>query len=51
MQTHKRRALKNEPAALAVFDEWTRRFAQHVESKGTVKDADDAARRAKSTTQ
>jgi hypothetical protein len=29
-------SLENEPAALAAFDEWTRRFAQHVESKGTV---------------
>ena len=44
-------SLENEPAALAAFDEWTRRFAQHVESKGTVEGADDAARNAKSTTQ
>ena len=44
-------SLENEPAALAAFDEWTRRFAQHVESKRTVEDADDAARNAKSTTQ
>ena len=44
-------SLENEPAALAAFDEWTRRFAQHVESKGTVEGADDAARSAKSTTQ
>jgi hypothetical protein len=34
-------SLENEPAALAAFDEWTRRFAQHVESKGTVEGADD----------
>ena len=38
-------------AALAAFDEWRRRFAQHVESKGTVDGADDVARSAKSTTQ
>jgi hypothetical protein len=43
--------LENEPAALAAFDEWTRRFAQHVESKGVVQGADEAARSAKSTTQ
>jgi hypothetical protein len=24
-------SLESEPEALAVFDEWTRRFAQHVE--------------------
>jgi hypothetical protein len=44
-------SLENEPAALAAFDEWTRRFTQHVESKGIVERADDAARGAKSTTQ
>ena len=44
-------SLENEPAALAAFDEWTRRFSQHVESKGVVRDADEAARGAKSTTQ
>jgi hypothetical protein len=44
-------ALESEPAALAAFDEWTRRFAQHVESKGIVEGADDAARSGKSTTQ
>jgi hypothetical protein len=43
--------LESEPAALAAFDAWTRRFEQHVESKGVVEDADDAARSAKSTTQ
>jgi hypothetical protein len=44
-------SLENEPAALAGFDEWTRRFTQHVERKGVVQGADDAARSAKSTTQ
>jgi uncharacterized protein len=44
-------SLENEPTALAAFDEWTRRSAQHVESKGTVEGADDVARSAKSTTQ
>jgi hypothetical protein len=44
-------SLENEPAALAAFDEWTRHFARHVESKGMVEGADDAARGAKSTTQ
>lgn len=44
-------SLENEPAALAKFDEWTRRFAQHVGRKGVVRGADDAARSAKSTTQ
>jgi hypothetical protein len=29
-------SLENEPAALAAFDEWTRHFVQHVESKGMV---------------
>ena len=44
-------SLENKSAALAAFDEWTRRFAQHVESKGVVQGADDAVRSAKSTTQ
>jgi hypothetical protein len=44
-------SLENEPAALAKFHEWTRRFAQHVGRKGVVRGVDDAARSAKSTTQ
>jgi hypothetical protein len=44
-------SLESEPVALAAFGEWTRRLTQHVESKGTVEGADDAARSAKSTTQ
>jgi hypothetical protein len=43
-------SLESEPAALAAFDEWTRRFAQHVQGKGIVEGADDAVRSAKSTT-
>jgi hypothetical protein len=43
--------LENELAALAAFDQWTRRFAEHVQSKGVVQGADEAARSAKSTTQ
>jgi hypothetical protein len=35
-------SLENEPAALAAFDEWTRHFARHVESKGMVEGADEA---------
>jgi hypothetical protein len=44
-------SLESEASALATFDEWTHRFAQHVEGKGTVEGADNAARSAKSTTQ
>jgi hypothetical protein len=44
-------ALESEAAALAAFDAWTRRFAQHVESQGIVEGADEAASGAKSTTQ
>jgi hypothetical protein len=44
-------SLENEPAALAKFREWTRRFAQHVGRKGVVRGVDDAARSAKFTTQ
>ena len=44
-------SLEDEQSALAAFDEWTHRFARHVESKGIVQGADDAARAAKSTTQ
>ena len=44
-------SLESEPAALAAFDEWTRRFAQHAQGKGIVEGADDAVRSAKSTTQ
>jgi hypothetical protein len=38
-------------ATLAAFGEWTRRFAQHVDSKGTVGGADDAASGGESATQ
>ncbi len=36
---------------MAAFDDWMRRFAEHVESKGIVNGADAAARGAKATTQ
>jgi hypothetical protein len=49
MRTRKRRA--HEPAELPTFEEWTRRFAQHVECKGMVEGVDDAASSAKPTTQ
>jgi hypothetical protein len=44
-------SLESQPVALAAFDEWARRFAQHVQGKGILERADDAARSAKSTTQ
>lgn len=42
--------LESEAAALATFDQ-SHRFAKHVERKGMVEGADNAARSAKSTTQ
>jgi len=44
-------SLGSEPAMVATFDEWVRRFVEHVGTKGIVQGADDAARGAKSTTQ
>jgi hypothetical protein len=44
-------SLEGEPPALAAFDEWVRRFVDHVGSRGVVRGADDAARGTRSTTQ
>lgn len=50
-QTCKRTAWQPKQQRWRLFNDWTRRFAQHVESKGVVEGADDAARGAKCTTQ